>query len=269
MLGELYKPKGLARETAQAVLEVKEPYAVNVALGCSNGCGYCYGPCFIKKSREEWVKVRHPKLKPSTLVWRQLNNGLEPEGVFMSFLTDVFLKENRKETEDTIECLADNDIRVATSSKLGVSQIVRPFDLRDGMTLVSLHHRFWQKWEPNTLHPLERIKILEELSDLEAFTWSSMEPYPCSAIWKQDLTELLEELKFVDLIVFGKWNYDKRANTEQARQEYKENIEILRDFCKSNHVRLHVKSDTLKFVEGKVNTIKTEQKWSSQNKQKP
>ena len=31
MLGELYKPSGLARETAQQVLEVEEPYAVNVA----------------------------------------------------------------------------------------------------------------------------------------------------------------------------------------------------------------------------------------------
>jgi hypothetical protein len=75
-----------------------------------------------------------------------------------------------------------------------------------------------------------------------------MEPYPPSAIYKQDIKALLEELAFVDLIVFGKWNYDKRATTEEARQEYAENINVLTDFCKSNNIRLHIKSDTLSFA---------------------
>ncbi len=37
MLGELYRPMGKALEHARVVLETEEPYAVNVALGCSVG----------------------------------------------------------------------------------------------------------------------------------------------------------------------------------------------------------------------------------------
>ena len=243
MLGELYKPKGMARETAQVVLEVEDPYACNIASGCKNRCAYCYVPK-VTKTKE----MRKPKLKPSTLVFRQLNNGLEPEGVFISFLTDPFLKENRQETEDLLEHLSDNNIRMATLSKIGISEKIRPLDLRDGMTIVSLDEGFWKSFEPNTTVPIKRVKLLEELSDLDTYTWVSVEPYPPSAIHKQDFDSLLEELNFVDLIVFGKWNYDKRANTEEARHEYRNYIGILTDFCKSNNIRLHVKSDTMNFA---------------------
>jgi len=247
-LGELYKPSGLARETAQAVLEVDEPYAVNVALGCSNGCPMCYGPLATRQSREKWMNVRQPKKKPAELVDFQLSFGKlheRLEGVFLSFLTDVFLKENEENTELLIELLYfDWEIhRIATLSKLGTSLFS---GVRHGITIVSLDEKFWRKYEPNALHPRKRIKLWED----RGYTWASVEPYPTSAIWKQSLEPLLEELKFVNLIVFGKWNYDKRANTEQARQEYADNIHTAEDFCKSNSIRLHVKSNTLKFAFG-------------------
>jgi len=72
MLGELYKPKGLALETAQAVLEVEKPYACNVAIGCSNDCRYCYGPRFMHCKREDWRNVRIPKTRPMYLIEKQL-----------------------------------------------------------------------------------------------------------------------------------------------------------------------------------------------------
>lgn len=86
MLGELYKPSGLARETAIAVLEVEEPYA---------SCSYCYVPKFTHKPKDERVKVRHPVLPPVKLVEHQfikLNMALGsldafPVGVLLSFLT--------------------------------------------------------------------------------------------------------------------------------------------------------------------------------------
>lgn len=249
MLGELHKPKGLARETAQAVLEVEEPYAVNVALGCSNDCDYCYGPKAMRCSRETWRKMRFPKRSPIDLVRKQVDKGLNLEGVFLSFLTDPFLAPNWENTEDLIKFLVNTfeNIIVATSSKKGITSLGYGY-VRSGFTIVSLDSEFWKEWEPRTRIPMERVRVLEARSEELGYTWVSMEPYPPSDIWKQNITNVLEAIKFVNLIVFGKWNYDKRATTEKARSEYADNIHVSRDFCKSNGIRLHVKSDMLKFA---------------------
>lgn len=192
--------------------------------------------------------VRFPKKPPAELVSHQLDFKKLPErpgGVFLSFLTDPFAKCNIQQTEGLIETLAfDYEIPVATLSKVGTSQFP---SVRHGMTIVSIDRYFSQKWEPNTATPKIRIAALRD----RGFSWVSMEPYPPSAIWRQHLMPLLEEIKFVDLIVFGKWNYDRRANTEAARIDYVDNVVVLRDFCKSNSIRLHIKSDTLKFITGR------------------
>jgi len=252
MLGELYKPRGLALETAQAVLQVKDPYAVNVAYGCSNQCAYCYVPRFTRQKRYESQKVRLPKKPPIELVRHQLeyqwrfHPWKSDLGVFLSFLTDPFLPEVDANTLDLIRLLRNvYGIRVATLSKLDCSSI---HDVRQGMTLVSLDNKFWMMYEPNTVVPEARlIRMRTCKQEFGDYVWVSMEPYPPSSIYKQDLLRLLEELTFVDLIVFGKWNYDSRANTEEARREYAADIEVLTDFCKSNNVRCHIKSDTVDF----------------------
>jgi len=248
MLGELYRPRGLALETAQAVLEVQDPYACNVAYGCSNACLYCYVPRFTRRKRCNEA-ARLPKKPPAELVRHQLEHQwrfhwTSKLGVFLCFLTDPFLPRIKESTERLIEYLIDQGVTVATLSKLDTSY----FSVRHGMTVISLDREFQETWEPNALPINRRIAGLEYYKGMKEFVWVSMEPYPPSAIYKQDLEALLEELKFVDLIVFGKWNYDKRAGTEQARIEYAENVQVLTDFCKSNNIRLHVKSDTLKFI---------------------
>lgn len=247
-LGQLYKPKGLARETAQVVLEVEEPYAVNVAWGCPNGCLYCYGPLVGRQSREEWRNVRLPTVEPVELVKRQLDSGLYPDGVFISFETDPFVEQNRRNTEHLIELLLSRGIRVATSSKVDVSSHL---GVRHGMTVVSLDDGFCRRWEPRAPTPKERIRKLEEKYRLGEYVWVSMEPCPPPAIWKQNLAALLEAIKFVNFIVKGKWNYDSRANTPEAREDYVRIMAEFRDFCKSNGIRYHIKSDTLNFIRGK------------------
>jgi len=249
MLGELYKPRGLALETACAVLEVEDVYACNVAYGCSNACAYCYVPRFTHRTRSACQEVRLPKKPPVELVRHQLEHQwrfhwTSKLGVFLSFLTDPFLPKIKQETEKLIGYLLDQGVTVATCSKLDFSN----FDVKHGMTIVSLDQDFWKKFEPNTLPPNLRIADLEHCKCTGEYVWVSMEPYPPSAIYKQNLKALLEELAFVDLIVFGKWNYDKRATTEEARREYAENVKVITDFCKEQDIRLHIKSDTLEFV---------------------
>jgi len=255
MLGELYKPSGLALETAQAVLETEMVYACNVAFGCSNKCSYCYVPRFTRRRRDS-CEVRLPQKPPVELVRHQLEHQwrfhwISKLGVFLSFLTDPFLPQLYGNTEDLIKLLWSHGIRVATLSKVATIGMVSNREIRHGMTIVSHENKFRNEFEPNTPSPLTRIADLKGLKEnWDQYVWVSMEPFPPSAIYKQDLKALLEELNFVDLIVFGKWNYDKRAQTEEAKREYAENVQVLTDFCKSNNIRLHVKSDTLKFVQG-------------------
>ncbi len=246
-LGELYKPSGKALEHAQAVLEVQDPYAVNVALGCPLGCSYCYVHRAIRQSRESAMQVRYPKAEPAELVERQLDRGLKPEGVFISFLTEPLLPSVRESTERLVSMLAARGIRTAVSSKVGVVSVP---SVRNGMTVVSLDEDFWKRYEPRAPPPLERIRMLREAHDRDEYTWAAMEPYPCSAIWKQDVLDVLEELHFVDFIIKGKWNYDPRGGTDEARTEYLGIMSRFSDFCKSNGIRHHVKADTLDFIRG-------------------
>lgn len=250
MLGEFYCPQGLAWETSAEVLEVKNPRALNVAKGCSNGCGYCYGPGMMRESRESWLNVRLPRKEPVLLVARQLARMQpnQPDGVLLSFITDPFLEVNRESTEQVIKLLLDQGIRVATLSKMAVSRFP---EVRHGITLVSVDLPFACEWEPNVPFPRDRVQMLREASERGEYVWVSMEPYPCSAIWKQPLIPLLEELKFVDLIIFGKWNYDPRAKTPEARAEYTGLVQAFKYFCLNNNIRYHVKSDTLKFINEK------------------
>jgi len=258
VLGQLYRPRGLALETAQVVLEVQDPYACNVASGCSNGCLYCYVPRWsyryvpkLARVNRDNLEVRLPKKPPAELVKHQLERYYKfhwgVQGVFLCFLTDPFLPQCRTATQDLIDLLLKQQTKVATLSKLGIQTY---HAVRHGMTVVSLDNNFWKEFEPRTTAPHLRVSVLNLAKQLGDYVWISMEPYPPSAIYKQRIEDLLEELNFVDLIIFGMWNYDKRARTEQARIEYAENIQVLTDFCKSNDIRLHVKSDTLKFIKG-------------------
>jgi len=244
-LGELYSPRGLALEQARAVLEISEPYAANVAWGCSNACAYCYGPLVGRQSKSDWAKLRFPKESPVKLIERQLSRGLQPKGVFLCFMTDPFLPANRNASEDVIGLLLKRGVRVATSSKVGVSMHK---GVRHGMTIITLDDEFSAKWEPNALKPMGRIKQLKRRHDMGDFTWVSMEPCPPPAIWEQDVRELLNAIKFVDLIIKGRWQYDVRAATEEARNAYAKMMQEVEDFCRVHKIRCHIKSETRKFL---------------------
>jgi DNA repair photolyase len=248
MLGELYEPRGLALETATAVLETPKVFAVNIAYGCTNKCRYCYVP---KVTHRQTCDFRLPQKSPVKLVQHQLETQWRFHwksnlGVFLSFITDPFLPHVDVDSRLLIRYLLEENVKVATLSKLDVSFIN---GAKHGMTIVSPDDYFWRDFEPNTIRPKDRLLKLKACHDQDNFVWISMEPYPPTTIFKQDLSKLLEQLSFVNLIVFGKWNYDPRGRTPQAREDYSHNVEELTDFCKSHGIRLHVKSDTLKFIE--------------------
>lgn len=233
MLGELYKPGGKALETARKVLEIENPMAVNVALGCPNGCFYCHGPRSCYKS--DWTNERLPKQNPLDLVKGQ---NLNPEGVFLSFATDPFVRENKKNTIDVLTFFIKKNIPTATLSKVDVAPIKGN---RNGMTVVSLDRKFNQTWEPKAPLSIERVRKLRDKHDEGEYTWLSCEPYPCPAIWEQDLIELLDAINFVDFIIFGKWNYNRLASTKEAKAFYGEKATEFKTYCEANKIRYWIK----------------------------
>lgn len=248
-LGEIYEPKGLALETAKAVLDLERPWACNVALGCTNMCEDCYGPACFKKS--DWGTIRKPSAPPRNLVLRQLykmeRKGVSlPEGVFISFGTDPLLPVNQVETADLANLLFDFGIKVAVLSKMGsLSKAPKVFH---GATIVSLSKRYKQLYEARAADIGHRIKALRDAHARGEYTWISMEPYPTPSVYDQDLIEILEAVTFVDLIIFGKRNYDTRTSGPDARSFYKLTVNKFRDYCSSHDIRYHIKSDTLKFT---------------------
>ncbi len=201
------------------------------------------------------MKVRYPSEYPVELVKKQLARspivkGAEVKGVFISFQTDPYLPLSTKLTEPLIKYLVDLGIRVATSSKLGVSDVL---GVKNGMTIVSLDRAFWKEFEHRAPSPLSRLLDLRQAHKEGEYTWLSLEPCPCPGIWKQDIHKLLKELNFVDLIVLGMWNYDPRSRTDEAREYYSQIVPIFRDFCLENGIRHYIKKDTLDFIGEKVN----------------
>jgi len=247
-LGELYKPKGKAMETASAVLELDESgvYACNISYGCRNECQY---PCYIPYI--EPGEMRPAKIAPCEQVKKQFMKGLRPEGVFLSFATDPFLEENRPRTDCLMKFLGRRKVSVATLSKCGVSVLDEHYDVRHGVTVVSNSYEFCKKFEPNAPDFTARINAIEEANMDGKKTWVSLEPFPPPAVWKQDLTSLLEDINFVDFIIFGKLNYNSLASTPEAREFYAKVVPEFQDFCKSHGIRSYVKRDTLKFIEEK------------------
>jgi len=246
MLGELYKPKGKALETAQAIFNLKDNvYACNIAMGCPNYCKYCYVNRYQIKG--DFLK---PVSRPFALVQEQFKIAdFQPEGVFLSFMTDPFCRGNWEDSCMLINYLIDNNVKIATLSKTGVYSENMP-KVKSGMTIVSTDEKFRKFYEPNAIPLQDRIDILRSVHDAGGETWVSIEPYPTPNIWKQDLLWLLKDLiwsktDFIDFIIFGKWNYDARANDKPF---YKKIVKQFTEFCNSAGIRYHVKTDTLKYI---------------------
>lgn len=244
MLGQPYYPRGLALETARAVLELRNCMACNTAMGCNAHCKYCYGPDVFHK--KDWRDVRYATQLPTKAIWKLLNKGAKPDGMFFSFTTDPFYGRSETMAVKAIELCHEHGIRTASLTKLSEPKL--PDNHRHGKTVVSIEREFYKTWEPRTVEPLRRIKESQILSKFGAYVYFSQEPVPPREMYKQNVQRLWEEIKFANFIILGKMNYDVRSSTELYKNYLYGIVLQFRDFCKSNGIRWHVKSETLKFV---------------------
>jgi len=195
-----------------------------------------------------------------------LNGGLfDPQNNFdwvdidilfmYDYKTKMIIPGIKELTLSIIERLNREGIRVTTLTKG-----VYPEELLDkrrfletneyGITLVSLNDDFKSKFEPYSAPYEERIAALKKLADNGLKTWVSIEPYPTPILDPQsgDIERILNKIKFVKKIIFGKLNYRRLAEYNNSNyawknneQFYKEMAQKLIEFCIKNDIKYHIK----------------------------
>jgi len=78
-------------------------------------------------------------------------------------------------------------------------------------------------------------------------TWVSIEPFLTPNLAKQDLNKVLERIKFVDKIIFGRLNYNSAA-TQYCKSNpgyYRDCVKTVRKFCRQNGIKYHIKKGTV------------------------
>jgi DNA repair photolyase len=246
-------------------------YGLNVAEGCSHGCTYpCYAMmlkkrCGIINTYKEW---REPKIVENALELLEKEipkYKKDIKYVYMCFATDPFMHK-QKEINDlslkVISRLNEDNIKVVTISK-GIypkklaNKNIYGSKNEYGSTVVSLSDEFRKKHEPFAAPIKERIKSLKFLHDNRLKTWVSMEPYPTPNMIDQDIYKILNEVSFVDKIVFGKWNYNALIGSFLDYKKYYNDLayKVIK-FCKDNGIECHIKEKTISgdYVEASCNS---------------
>lgn len=232
-------------------------YTINIAEGCAHGCKYpCYAMLLAKrfgkiKSYEEWCE---PKLVINAL--ELLDNEIPKlkdkiKSVQLCFTTDPFMygyEEIQKMSLKCIEKLNSAGIKCTVLTKGILPQELAKLSKENeyGITLISLNEDFRKEMEPFSASYVDRINSLKYLHDSGYKTWVSIEPYPTLNIIEQDFRNILESIKFVDKIIFGRLNYNKLVS---AYKNHKEFFNMLAqqtiDFCNKHDIAYHIKEGTI------------------------
>jgi DNA repair photolyase len=232
-------------------------YTINHIEGCSHGCNYpCYAMLMAKrfgriKNYEEWIT---PKLVSNTL--ELLDSELPKlkdkiDNIHLCFMTDPFMNGKSEIIKMSIEAIRKINSYGVKCTVL--TKGVLPIELSNldksntyGITLISLDEKFRKRMEPFSAPYLSRIDGLKKLKDKGCNTWVSIEPYPTPNIIEQNISLILEEIEFVDKIIFGRLNYNKQVAEYGDEKNFFNNMaKKVIAFCKSKNIKYHIKKGTI------------------------
>lgn len=232
-------------------------YTMNHVFGCVHGCKYpCYAYLLKKRfgevsTYEEWIE---PKIVSNTL---ELLDEEIPrlkdkiQSVQLCFTTDPFMYGYDEVAEMSIAAIKKLNgegikCSVLTKGILPISLADESKENEYGITLVSLDEDYRKRMEPGAAPIQSRIRALRDLSERGCKTWISMEPYPTPNLVEQDLETILEEVKFVNKIIFGRTNYSKEVSAFRAHKDfYNKCAKQVIGFCKKHKIAFHIKDGTL------------------------
>lgn len=246
-------------------------FCLNHVEGCSHGCKF---PCYAFNMAKRFGKVKDysgwikPKLVSNALdlLDREIPKYKDIINyVHLCFMTDPFMYQNKEIIDMTlriIEKLNQNNIRCTTLTKgIYPTALVNTNKYKNnnlyGITLVSLNEKFRNKFEPFSAPYKDRINSLKRLHRKGSKTWVSIEPYPTPNLDdNQNLLKLLEKVKFVDRIIFGKLNYNVQSSQFKDNASfYEERAQEIIAFCKNNNIEFHIKFGTQKQYNKKTEEI--------------
>jgi len=254
-------------------------WTINHIVGCMHGCRFpCYAMMMAK--RFGWIKTddewRRPKIAKNAMELleqeiQKYKNEID-HFVHLCFMTDPFMydfeekalvPEVKELTLKIIERLNKEGIKVNTLTKG-----FYPVEILDGkrfspeneygITLVSLNEEFKKEYEPYSAPYETRIESLEKLANAGLKTWVSMEPYPPPSLPRlqktgsENIEEILDKIKFVKKLVFGKLNYSRlsyyNCNNSSIWEEnndfYERMVKKVKSFCEKNNIKYHIKFGT-------------------------
>jgi len=268
------KVKQIKRKTLLYKTKVEYgDWTINHIIGCMHGCRF---PCYAMRMAQKfgWVKNyedwRMPRIAVNAmeLLEKEIPKYKnEIDFVHLCFMSDPFMYDFEKDdllpevkelTLRIIERLNKEGIRVTTLTKgfypdeiLDEKRFLRTNEY--GITLVSLDNKFKEKFEPFSAPYEKRIESLMKLAKAGLETWVSIEPYPTPELDKtaDDTGTLLEKVKFVNKIIFGKLNYRRLNHNSGPSQVWENNHDFYRkkaqeiiDFCKKKDIEYHIKFGT-------------------------
>ena len=232
-------------------------YTVNYIQGCSHGCKYpCYAFAMAKrfgtvKTYEEWI---NPKIVENTieLLQEELPKyASKIKNVQLCFTTDPFMYK-----EDEVKELSLKVIELINSYNIPchiLTKGILPKELKNtskinnyGITIVSLDENFREKYEPGTASYKERIESLKVLHNNGFKTWVRIEPYPTPNIISQDIIKILDEISFVDKIIFGRLHYNKLVSEyKEYKKFYNDCAKTVIKYCKNRKIKFYIKEKTI------------------------
>jgi DNA repair photolyase len=266
-------------------------WTINHIIGCMHGCKFpCYAMMMAKKFG--WVKDdkdwRRPRIAVNAieLLEKEIPKYKNEIKYFvhLCFMSDPFMYDSEKKdlipeikemTLKIIEKLNKEGIKVTTLTKgfypdeiLDKKRFLQTNEY--GITLVSLNENFKKEYEPFSAPYEKRIESLKKLTKAGLKTWVSMEPYPTPQLPRlketkaENIDEILNQIKFVKKIVFGKLNYSRlnyyNGNYSQIWGDsddfYKGMAQKVINFCKSHSIEYHIKLGTPLYNPATTNIFK-------------
>lgn len=232
-------------------------YTINLAEGCSHGCKYpCYAMMMAKrfgkaKTYEDWCE---PKIVSNAL--ELLDKELPKmrrniKSIHLCFTTDPFMYKYQEISDLSVKCIQKiNSYGIPCTA---LTKGILPKELGElskdneyGITLISLDEKFRQEMEPGSAPYRDRIDALKRLHNKGCKTWVSIEPYPTPNFIEQDLSKILEELSFVDKIIFGRLNYNAKVSQyKNHKQFFNDMANLVIDYCTTNKKQYHIKDGTI------------------------
>ena len=104
------------------------PYALNIYIGCSHRCKYCYAPHTLQRTEDSYFGKPQPRKDILKLLEKDLQKNTYKEQVLISFVGDVYCDnaDNSETTREVLKLLNAYNVPVAVLSK-GGSKMLRDF----------------------------------------------------------------------------------------------------------------------------------------------